>query len=326
MNSNNIEVSICCITYNHVDFIRDAINSFINQKTTFNYEILIHDDCSTDGTTEILSEYEKKYPNLIRVIYESKNQFSLEEKKALIMDLTVPFAKGKYIAICEGDDFWCDENKLQKQYDILESHEEYSCSFHDAKICDYNGHILSDSLLKSKKEYDKEKSKAYDCNEIIKMDFYPTASIFFRKECIEQTPSYFRTGVCEDLPIRISLAASGKSFCFNNSMSVYRIGNPNSASGKIINNTLKVAYTLDVHCKILNDFDEYTDGKYHKTVLEEINIKQFQKYRVLNDFKAIQREPYWSIFKKETLKNKLSTITHYYFPHLYEFIHRAINY
>lgn len=106
-------VSISCITYNHEDYIRDAIEGFLMQKTTFPVEILIHDDASTDKTADIIREYEKKYPHLIKPIYQTENQYS----KGIGVSATYqyPRANGNYITLCEGDDYWTDPYMLQKQ-------------------------------------------------------------------------------------------------------------------------------------------------------------------------------------------------------------------
>lgn len=127
---NEIMVSICCLTYNHEKFIKDALEGFVNQKTSFKYEILIHDDASTDGTVEIIKEYEKKYPDLIKPIYQKENQYSKKIRATLTYQF--PRANGKYIAMCEGDDYWIDENKLQKQFDILEKNNDISLCVHDS--------------------------------------------------------------------------------------------------------------------------------------------------------------------------------------------------
>ena len=127
---NNIIVSICCVTYNHAPFIRQCLDGFLMQKTSFPIEILIHDDCSTDGTTEIIREYEKKYPELMFPIYEDENQYS---KGVWVDGFNYQRAKGKYIAYCEGDDYWTDPLKLQKQVDFMEAHPDYSVCWHRTK-------------------------------------------------------------------------------------------------------------------------------------------------------------------------------------------------
>jgi len=116
-------VSIICITYNHAGFIRNAIEGFLIQKTDFLFEIIIHDDASTDGTQAIISDYLIKYPNLFIPILQKENQFS--KGKKILAELTFPLARGKYIALCEGDDYWTDPLKLQKQVEFLEANPDY---------------------------------------------------------------------------------------------------------------------------------------------------------------------------------------------------------
>lgn len=129
METNKPLVSICCLTYNHRPFIEKCLDGFLMQKTTFPVEILIHDDCSTDGTTEIVKEYAAKYPDLIFPIYEEVNQY--QNGHAGDIDFfNYKRARGKYIAYCEGDDYWTDPLKLQKQVDFMEANPEYSVCFH----------------------------------------------------------------------------------------------------------------------------------------------------------------------------------------------------
>lgn len=125
-----VKVSICCLVFNHGKYIKKCIDGFLMQKANFAYEIIIHDDCSTDGTIDILKEYEKKYPRIIKVIYETENQYS---KGGMQMEdlFLYPHAHGEYIALCEGDDFWVDPYKLQRQVDFLDSHSEYGLCYTD---------------------------------------------------------------------------------------------------------------------------------------------------------------------------------------------------
>ena len=137
--------SICCITYNHEEYIRDCIEGFLMQEVDFPMEIIIHDDASTDGTTDIVREYAAKHPNLIFPIFQKENQFSKGKKP--FINLTLPHAKGKYIAICEGDDYWTDPLKLQKQVEFLEANPDYVISYHNAMIVDEDGNIVDYSKL-----------------------------------------------------------------------------------------------------------------------------------------------------------------------------------
>ena len=150
--SSDIIVSISCITYNHARYIRQCLDGFLKQKTNFRFEILIHDDCSTDGTTEIIKEYEQKYPGIVRPLYEEKNQYSLG-KPIGTQVWNLPRAKGKYIAMCEGDDYWIDPYKLQKQVDFLESHPDYGMCYTNFDILYYNGNIVKSVFNSKRKNY-----------------------------------------------------------------------------------------------------------------------------------------------------------------------------
>ena len=137
-------LTIFCITYNHVHFIRQAIDGFLMQETTFPIEILIHDDASTDGTADIVREYEVKYPQLIKAIYQTENQYSKGNKSGHFLR---PLQQAKYIAYCEGDDYWTDPKKLEIQVSYLEKHPECVISGHDEISIDEQGHNISSAIV-----------------------------------------------------------------------------------------------------------------------------------------------------------------------------------
>ena len=141
---NNPRVSICCLTFNHENYIRQCLDGFMMQQTNFKFEVLIHDDASTDNTATIIREYEQKYPATIKPIYQSENQYSKGVKPSC--NFQFPRAKGKYIAMCEGDDYWTDPLKLQKQVDFLEANPDYV-------ICGHQHNLVRDNLIIGSKEY-----------------------------------------------------------------------------------------------------------------------------------------------------------------------------
>ena len=126
----DVDISILCVTYNHENYIRKTLEGFLQQKGNFSYEIIVHDDASTDGTTDILKEYQKKYPDIIRLVLQTENQYS--QKKKILFDFLFPEVRGKYIAICEGDDEWIYEGKLQRQFLRMEEYPEVSLCIHNA--------------------------------------------------------------------------------------------------------------------------------------------------------------------------------------------------
>lgn len=131
-------VSIVCHTYNHEKYIQEAIDSFLMQETSFPFEIIIHDDASTDNTTTIIEDYAERFPLIIKLIIQKDNQFSKGLKPALF---SFKHAKAKYIALCEGDDYWTDSHKLHKQVSFLETNSEYVITYHDCTPFDENGPV-----------------------------------------------------------------------------------------------------------------------------------------------------------------------------------------
>jgi len=208
-------VSIINNTYNHESFIREALESFLGQETTFPVEILVHDDASTDDTAEIIKEYELKYPGLVLPVYQKENQYSKGVK--LTQNFQYPRARGKYIALCEGDDYWTDPLKLQKQVEFLEANEEYVMCFHEAEIDSFDG--------KSRLNiYDHLENRDYSGLEILKKWTVPTASVVFRTEILnKKLPPSHPDFLFSDIILFLHLVEFGKIHCLANKMSVYRV-------------------------------------------------------------------------------------------------------
>ena len=147
-----MKVSIVCVTYNQVNFLPRAIGSFVGQKTTFPFEIILADDCSTDGTNLVCERYAELYPDIIKYLRSQKNAGGVENERRAI-----EVAQGEYIAVCEGDDYWVDSKKLQKQVDFLDSHPDYSVTWtRYEKYVQSNEVYLSDGnsdLFSGGKEY-----------------------------------------------------------------------------------------------------------------------------------------------------------------------------
>lgn len=136
------KVSVCCLTYNHEKYLKQALDSIIAQRTNFKYEIIVLDDASKDGTQEIIKEYCLNYPDLVKSVLQTENQFS--KGVPIVNQIFYPMAKGKYIAYCEGDDYWTDCLKLQKQADFLDAHPEYVAYSHECWEVDESGNKITD--------------------------------------------------------------------------------------------------------------------------------------------------------------------------------------
>lgn len=173
-------VSICCLTYNHEPYIRQCLEGFLMQKVNFRFEVLIHDDASTDKTPQIIHEYEKKYPTIIKPIYQKENQYSKGIKVTTVYQF--PRVKGKYIAFCEGDDYWTDKNKLQKQIDFLENNIKYVLTFHDIFLIDFSGKLLTSELFRDIHRKDLSPS------ELLSGSYVPLQSLCVRSALIKTIP------------------------------------------------------------------------------------------------------------------------------------------
>ena len=217
-NNSSPLLSIVCITYNHSNYINDAIESFLNQNVDFVVEILIHDDASTDGTNLIIKEFEKKYPHIIKPVYQITNQYSKSGFEFSFKELQR--AKGKYIALCEGDDYWSDENKLQKQVSFLESNSDFSMCFHKVRI--------KNETLNSDYSYPIPPKDILFFKDILFKHFIPTCSlVFINDKLIKPLPRWLNKSKMCDIPIELFLADKGKTKYFDSAMAVYRL-NSNS--------------------------------------------------------------------------------------------------
>ncbi len=206
-------VSICCITYQHKNFIRDALEGFLMQETTFPVEILIHDDASTDGTADTVGEYEAKYPRLIRMVLQKENQRSQGNRPLKIL---APLAHGEFIALCEGDDYWTDSRKLETQIAFLTSRPHISSCFHQTQYVDAEKNIIRRRIFnRPEAEFD-----LLDCITKLKKG-YATCSMAFRKNALVNPKPWFIADN-NDMFLELQLAYSGKIAFINKNMGAYR--------------------------------------------------------------------------------------------------------
>ena len=150
MNDSSVLVSISCLTYNHAPYLRDCFDGFLSQKTGFEFEVLIHDDCSSDGSVEIIKSYTEKYPHIFKPLFEKENQFSQGIHGGTIL-WNLPRAKGRYIAICEGDDYWTDPYKLQKQVDYMDKNPGVGLCYTDYNLYEQVSGVITKDLFKNGK-------------------------------------------------------------------------------------------------------------------------------------------------------------------------------
>ncbi len=266
---NDVMVTVCCNAYNHEAYIAQTIESIVNQKTDFKFELIIHDDASTDKTAEIISEYAEKYPDIIVPLLETENQY--RKGADITRDIVLPHARGKYFAFCEGDDFWNNNNKLQIQVDILEADNSISmCCHAHRRINAKNDKLINISRATTGKT---GCIGHIDC--LSEGNFPHLTSMVIRTERYVNMPHFFCAAPIGDYPIRAYALAEGKVYYIDEDMSSYRVMSPSSWSKAFRYNA---DYRYETNKKMddfLREYDTYTDKAYHGYINDLISRKDF---------------------------------------------------
>ncbi len=252
-------VSILCLTYNHQPYIEEAIEGFLAQETDFPFEIIIHDDASTDKTADIVREYEAKYPKLIKPIYQTKNRFSQGLRNG---EVIYPKARGEYFAYCEGDDYWTDSKKLQIQKDFLDKNKDYSMCFHETNVFiqEKNKIRTSTNKLKDKDVY---------LEDFLLSNQGRTCSFMYRSNKIKLLE------IRKDLKFgdwiqHILQIQNSKARYLSRNMAVYRVHSGGVWSGAIQKDRLLS------EIKMLEFMDEYLNFKYSELIYQRIGRNLFE--------------------------------------------------
>lgn len=315
MSSDTIKVSICCFTYNHEEYIRDALDGFVMQKTDFDYEVIVHDDASTDATAAIIREYEQKYPNIIKPIYQTENQHSKNVNK--MKEFVLPIIHGKYVAFCEGDDYWIDENKLQMQYDYMEEHGECSLVAHMALTYHMDGRYFAPY---TKRRFSTEEQCLISAEEIInEHTVFPTASMFFRTDYYVRNAGFLSKLTAFDYLTKATLATEGSVYVIPRVMSVYRLGSNGSWTNRVYKNANLLEKHLLNAIYVLEKLDEYRDFKYHDAIRRNIDQRRFEIQTQLMNIKALKNEPFKGKYDTLSFKKKMLLYFRKYTPFLYRF-------
>lgn len=305
--NDEIKVSVVCMTYNHEKYIAETIESFLMQQTDFEYEILIHDDASTDRTQEIIRQYEKKFPDIIKPIYQTENQFS---QNVVVEYINHKRAQGKFIAFCEGDDFWTDPYKLQKQVDYLEHHPETSMCIHAAK------RVNAETKRKIASIRPFKESRVMTVEEVIEGggDFFATNSMIYSKEKLEIWPDFYINAIVGDYPMVIFGALQGDFYYMDEDMSSYRISSEGSWTQREFSTIEKKKKHYAEIARTLDEIDEYTDYRYSQAIQNAKNGHQFYLLLIQGKFKEIQQQEYSHFYKKMGTRYKLTSRMKHHFP------------
>lgn len=271
-DSRPLMVSIRCIAYNQARYIRQCLEGFVMQQTNFRFEAIVHDDASTDGTDDIIREYAEKYPDIIKPIFETENQYSKHDGS--LRQIMNDHQLGKYVAICEGDDYWTDPLKLQKQYDFMEANPDCSLCFHA------NNNLLPSGEERMHKP--KVIKKFYTTNEVILGggDFMATNSMFYRNKFVknEDTPDFWKNSPVGDAPCMLFLASKGSVGYIDEIMSVYRICAQGSWSNLPKSISRRSAHFRAI-ANMYDQYDRYTNFKYHRAIMKKKFINSYHRYR-----------------------------------------------
>lgn len=259
---NNLLVSISCTTFNQAPFIRECLDSFLMQKTSFAYEIIIHDDASTDGTKEIIEEYVIKYSDIIFPIYQKENQYS-KEVRGMMVKFNFPRCRGKYIALCEGDDYWTDPYKLQKQVDFLETNPDYVMCTHVSE--EKNEVTNSSSFFPNIKQDTAKHIEDYIINNLT-----ATCSLMFKAEYLKPIPEWFKKIQFGDLGLILLIfyRSNKKMMVLKDCMGVYRI-NVGGVHGSLKNDNTSLIKAYKMHLDFI------------KTISRELFLKKDFKQFVI---------------------------------------------
>ena len=251
-------VSVCCLVYNHEKYLRQCLDGFMMQKTNFKFEVLIHDDASTDGSSNIIREYELKYPEIIKPIYQTENQYSKGVKISWLYQY--PRAKGKYIALCEGDDYWINPEKLQMQFDYMESHN-------DCTLCTHEAYRYINSSGKKELFTGINHNGVVPNEEIIKKgSMFVTSSLFFRKDVHIKMPNSFNKKGFGDLQIILYNSLMGYCYYFKNICSIYNYGTEGSWTSRVYLNNRKRAEHYKERISLYKEVDIFTSQQYHELI------------------------------------------------------------
>ncbi len=315
--SESYQVTAYCLAYNHEKFIRKTLEGFVSQKTDFGFKVIVHDDASTDGTADIIREYAEKYPKIIFPIYQTENQYSKGVK--IFSDIILPIIDTEYVMICEGDDYWTDENKVQMQYDFMQSRPEYSLCVHNTEWIDANGNAVGKKSNPFDEDYD------ISAEDIILAGggglFHTSSCIYRVADRVNMPKEYLIKGV-GDYPLALYLSGIGKVHYIGKIMSAYRTAVSGSWTDKLKKDKKRYVKHMNSMVEYLKKIDEITDRKHEYAFRKAIARHRIFAmsvggcpWRVLvdKDIRAILKELYPSLKKRImfVLKSMIKNILWY---------------
>ena len=315
---NKCMVSILCTAYMHEEYIAQTLDSFLMQQTDFDFEIVINDDASSDATASIIKDYARRYPGKIKAFCQEKNLYS---QNINIEDtVMLPASAGKYIAFCEGDDYWTDKTKLQRQVDFMEAHPEYSACVHETTVhyCDDSQPDFSYAKVWCKQTGDRD----LDFNETLKgmAHAYHTSSLLFRREYAFDLPDYFYCGASygfADFPRALFLLSSGPVRFIDRPMSLYRArSNDTSWSSNVDGRYSKLRKFVFGQTEMLRTLLPHVAGERKAAVEHMILEREFELMYLEGRDREQRKAPYRQILKSKPMSYRLKNFVKSYMPGL----------
>lgn len=301
MEDRSPKVTICCLAFNHQSYIRKTLDGFLSQKTTFPFEILVHDDASTDHTPEIIREYQEQHPDIIFPVYQTENQY--QKGKKLNYEFQFVKARGKYIAMCEGDDYWTDEYKLQKQFEALEAHPECSVCTHKVVWIQESGEEIGKTFPPYPLKEGVISPKRYMEMEVGNIEWtFQTSSYFFRTSYIleqwEEKPEYMMKSMVGDLPMMLHLITKGSIYYIPEKMSCYRLASSSSVTQYAFVQKERQTRYFKNQIESMKAYDAYTKGIYAEEIEKYCRHYEFSVYLNQRNFKGMMQKSYRENWKK----------------------------
>lgn len=318
MRKSNVMVSVICMAYNHEKFIRQTLDGFIKQKTSFSFEVIVHDDASTDKTADIIKEYESQFPDIIKPIFQCENQYG--KGINVLKNYILPKLRGQYLAWCEGDDYWTESDKLQKQVDALEQNLNCAACFSKVEQISYEGKALEEyypikdfatGVIK------KDDFIAYSLDPGPVKGFPWQISGFMTKKALYQDyrlnpPSFVNKFEVGDLPLFLYVGLVGDVYYIDEIMSHYRTGNPHSWIGRTNSDPLQKAQYFFRKAKAYEEFDNYTKGHYHQYVQKAMDYAEFSALVKLQDVKKMKTKRMRPYYRLQPVRRRIRwNITYY---------------
>lgn len=284
MKTGKISVAIHCFVYNHEPYLRDCFEGFVMQQTDFPFVAIVHDDASTDGSAAIIREYEEKYPHIFKPIYETENQWQKHDGSLdRIMNEAIDATGAKYVAMCEGDDYWTDPLKLQKQVDFMEANPEYSLCFHKVRTLDVQQGDMLDDL-------DTQMLGHSTITDLALRNYIHTPSVLYRIYPMVYDKIQQMGNCClGDYILWMFLAEKGPIFKLDEHMSVYRFGCGIWTSSPSYKNYINFIYVL---VKLINLIDRSDVRSILLIQIESINQKLINEYETINRLLTQLRSSY----------------------------------